>query len=858
MKMEEKRKILFNFLKSKEWFLLSDILDDLGSCYRIVDNGYEIIYRKRDNELCQALSENTTCNNRCTGSYMQISKEAVENNEILVKSCYMGFIEFASPLIIQDEIIGTISGCQIIDSDISEDNYINNFEKYGISKEVFYSYYNSSSKCASNTAKNEIKLVSLLARLAIEKDLIGYKFKERDCEIQGIIDSYKLFEASQSSNLELTEKLIYNNITNITAKALDAEICSLMIIDQEKEKIYIEDAIGLDKKIVSKVSLRLGEGIVGHVIKSGTPLLVKDIDKDNRFGKKHQSKRYYTRSLIVAPLKIKGEVIGAININNKSTRHPFDEEDLELLNVICGHAAAAIENLRSCKKRVEMPDIDQKYKEMQVKLEEYRKLEETKIDKEDLKNKDKLIDSLKEQIKDLSKLRDTTEEEVIMLRDQREQIEKQLQQEREKIKYYQEELRLLKEAKSEVIDKGTGHEEELVRIKKEAEEYRKIYEEIKKVTQLQREAEKDKDTENVEKYKEMLHELDSKKEKLGEMEEKTKELNMLFNITKGLISTENPANILEWSLDSISSFYNYHAASFIYQEGYKNIAVIKLTYPLGEECVQDLKENIQNSWAGMKKNKKIKKLKFEIIKSNFTTISTQTKERISSYIFAPIKERKRVIGLMNINNIKEYAYSAIDKRLLAIVANQISMAIERAKLFERIKDSAEKDELTKLYNYRYFERYFENVFKKNIRFKKSLSLIMIDFDHLKKVNDEYGHAQGNRLIKTIAGIIKKKIGKKGVVVRFGGDEFAIVLPETNEKKAFEIALDIKNGMNSYSYKVRGKDLRLSASMGIAFVPHEEIKEANELFKRADKAVYIAKEQGRDRVIIYSSDKKQEG
>lgn len=851
MKIEGKREIIFNFLKSKEWFLLSDILDDMGACYRILDSDYKVVYKKRDNELCQTLMKNNVCKDRCIESYMQLSKEAERSDEILVKTCYMNFIEFASPLVIQDKVVGVISGCQIMDSDISQDKYVYNFEKYGLSKEVFYTYYHTLPRYAYNIARNEIKLISLLSRLAIEKDLVDYKFRERDYEIQGIIDSYKLFEASQNSKLDLTEKMIYNNITNITAKALDAEICSLMVIDKEKQQIYIEDAIGLDKKIVSKVQLKLGEGIVGHVIENGTPLLIKDIDKDDRFGKKHQPGRYYTRSLIISPLKIRGEVIGAININNKSTRCSFDEEDLELLNVICGHAAAAIENLRSCEKKIDVPEIEQKYKDLQDRLEKYKKIEEKEISKEDLRNKDKLISDLKKQIEDFSRIRSSAEKEVIELRGQREQMEEQLQQEKERIRYYQEELRLLKEAKAEVVEKGSGHEEELERIKKEAEEYRKVYEEIKKVTELKREAEKEKDVADIEKYNYVLQELEAKKEKLGEMEEKTKELNLLFNITRGLMPTTNPISILEWSLDQISSFYNYHAASFVYKEGFKEFANIKLAYPLGEECIQKLKENIQNSWAGIRKDKEIKEINFRITKSEFTTISTQTKEEISSYIFAPIKERNRVLGLININSIKEYAYSAVDKRLLAIVANQISMAMERAKLFARIKDSAERDELTKLYNYRYFEKYFENVFKKSLRVKKPLSLIMIDFDHLKKVNDVYGHAQGNRLIKTVAGVVKDKIGKRGIVIRFGGDEFSVVLPETDKDKAFELASSIKDRLNNYDYKIKGESLRLSASMGISFIPHEEIKESKELFKRADKAVYMAKEQGRDKVVIYS-------
>jgi diguanylate cyclase (GGDEF)-like protein len=846
--MEDDIGILLNFLKSKEWFLLSEILDDMGACYKVIDKELKIIYRKKDNELCKALMNNEECKKRCLESTSLVGEKARRNLEFSIDTCYMDFTEFASPLIVQNNVIGTILGCQIINGNVSEEKYKSNFERYGISKEIFFTHFHTQPCYATNVIENEIKLISLLSRLAIEKTLVDYKLGEKDYEIHGIIDSYKMFEASQNSKLELTEKMVYTNITSITAKALDAEICSLMLIDKEKNILYIEDAVGLDKKVISKVKLKIGEGIVGHVIKSGVPLLVKDIDKDARFGRKHQPKRYYTRSLIISPLKVKGEIIGAISINNKSTRHPFDEEDLELLNIICGHAGAALENLRSAQEKIRIEGLEREYYELKEKLKKPEVME-VKIDKEALKNKDRLIEDLKKKVENLASLRKKTEEEISELKSQREQMEKQLLAEREKLKYYQEELNLLKAAKAEVVEKGTGYEEELEKMKRETEEFKKIYEEIKKVTLLQKEAKREKRVEDVEKYNKILRELQDKKEKLEEMEEKTKELNLLFNVAKGLISNTNPENILRWTIKNISSFYNYHAASYIYKEKNKSSALIKLLYPLSEECIQELKENIQNSWAGLRKSKKITKIDFQIETSEHTSLSTKTKEKISSYIFVPIKERNRIIGLININSIKEFAYSPIDKRLFSLVGNQISLAIERAKLFQKIKDSAERDELTKLYNYRYFERYFEEVFRKNQRNKTPLSLIMVDFDHLKKVNDEYGHAQGNRLIKTVARIIKSKVKNRGVVIRFGGDEFAIVLPGCDQKKAFEIASKIKNRLNNFNFKIKDKSLRLSASMGIAYIPHKEINVSKELFKKADKAVYIAKEQGRDRIII---------
>ncbi|MBU2599052.1 diguanylate cyclase [bacterium] len=850
MKPEEIKRIFFSFLKSDEWSLITEILDEMKACYQVIDNEAKVISCKIDNQFCGVLKKNNLNKQQCAEFYQQVIEEAKRGLDFKVSSCYMGFIVFAFPLIVKGEVMGMVLGSQIVNCDLALEKYLFNFERYGISKEFLCSLHQTQVHYTFQIIKNEINLVSWLARLAIEEALISSKLEERDDELEGIIESYKMFEESQNSQLRLTKKMIYTKIVNIAAKALDAEICSLMLVDQEKKQIYIEDALGLDKNIISKVSLSLGEGVAGHVIRSGKSLLIKDISQDIRFGVKHKPLKYYTRSLIISPLKVKGEIIGVININNKSNRRSFEEKDLELLNVICGHAGAALESLES-----ETSDFLSKdyeiLKNSPIELKE--KVRKEKIDKEDLEDKDNLIKELKEKIVEFSKFRKETEEEVTALKSQREQMKERLREEEERIRAYQEKINLLKDTKTEVIEKGTGHEEELNRIKKEVEDFRNIHEELKKITALQEKAKQEKDTVNIEKYNNMIEELETKRKELEEVEEKTKELNLLFNITKELISPTKIRNILECSLNEIFSFYNYHAASFIFQEENKEQAVIKLSYPLGNACIEELKEQIQNNWAGIKKKKKIKKLSFELIPSKDMAIATQSQEKISSYIFVPLKENKEVVGLININSFKDYAYTAMDKKLLSIVGNQISLALERVKLFNQVKKSAELDELTKLYNYRYFEKYFEKAFKDSLSLKKSLSLIIMDLDYFKKVNDEYGHAQGNKLLKTVASLIKHEVKEAGIVVRFGGDEFAIVLPKFNQEKAFILASKVKDRLNNCDYQIDGKNFRLSTSIGIASLPNQKIKISKELFKRADRAVYLAKEQGRDRVVTCPAD-----
>ncbi|MEK7273934.1 MAG: GGDEF domain-containing protein [Candidatus Desantisbacteria bacterium] len=163
---------------------------------------------------------------------------------------------------------------------------------------------------------------------------------------------------------------------------------------------------------------------------------------------------------------------------------------------------------------------------------------------------------------------------------------------------------------------------------------------------------------------------------------------------------------------------------------------------------------------------------------------------------------------------------------------------------------AEKDELTKMYNYRYLEDFMVREFSFSVQYQSPLTFLMLDFDRLKFVNDTFGHAEGNRLIVTIADIIKETVANKGTVARFGGDEFAVVLPETDQNTGFNLADLIRSNIYSAPYQISGKPHQLSASLGTATYPNPGISTEKELLAKADKALYDAKQQGRNKVVMY--------
>lgn len=147
-----------------------------------------------------------------------------------------------------------------------------------------------------------------------------------------------------NSTLDL-EEVLQKIIARVTY-CIEAGIGSVMLIDQAKNELHVAAAAGLPDDVIKNVRVPVGKGISGWVAEKGEPLLVEDIEKDPRFGKKKSDNKYNTNSLISTPLINRGRVIGVVNVNNKMNNQPFTRDDLDLLESIANQAAIAIENAR--------------------------------------------------------------------------------------------------------------------------------------------------------------------------------------------------------------------------------------------------------------------------------------------------------------------------------------------------------------------------------------------------------------------------------------------------------------------------------------------------------------------------------
>jgi diguanylate cyclase (GGDEF)-like protein len=229
----------------------------------------------------------------------------------------------------------------------------------------------------------------------------------------------------------------------------------------------------------------------------------------------------------------------------------------------------------------------------------------------------------------------------------------------------------------------------------------------------------------------------------------------------------------------------------------------------------------------------------------------------NDYICIPFSASGNFTGVLKININSQQENQHICKNLPYIKAylNEVSAIIEAKYTLELLHNQSIKDALTNLFNRRHLENILPMLIATAQRRNEKVAFLMIDMDYFKKVNDTYGHKAGDTVLKTLSHILINNVRKSDIVIRYGGEEFLIILQNIKDKQdALNIAEKIRKSVENNKFQLEIETIQKTISIGISIYP-EHCKQGWECIKYADIALYKAKDNGRNQVILFTNDLK---
>jgi len=226
----------------------------------------------------------------------------------------------------------------------------------------------------------------------------------------------------------------------------------------------------------------------------------------------------------------------------------------------------------------------------------------------------------------------------------------------------------------------------------------------------------------------------------------------------------------------------------------------------------------------------------------------------NSCIIAPLICQDRVVGVLNLaDKMEGESFGCDDIALIELFSQLVGASIGNIKLFEKIQRQATTDGLTGLANHRTFYEILEKELWRSRRYGGQISLIMVDIDNLKKINDGYGHRAGDKVIREISRKIRGCIRHIDTAARYGGDEFAVILPNTSLADAVVAAERMVDAVSDSPITWEKERIALSISVGVGQYDAENSPE--DITSRSDEALYTAKQAGKNTVRIFEPTKK---
>jgi diguanylate cyclase (GGDEF)-like protein len=335
------------------------------------------------------------------------------------------------------------------------------------------------------------------------------------------------------------------------------------------------------------------------------------------------------------------------------------------------------------------------------------------------------------------------------------------------------------------------------------------------------------------------------------LETTAKRLAILTDVVKTANSILEPRKVIELVMEKIQQLIPSEAWSLLMVDEEKQELVFEVALgPKGRD-VSSLRLKMGEGVAGwVAQTGKPAIVNDTARDPRFTRrIDTRTQFETRSILCAPLVSRGRTIGVLEIINKLGGRFTRHDLELLLTLVEPCAIAIENAILFQRTEQLTITDDLTRLFNSRYLNLYLGREIKRCKRHGIPLSVIFLDLDGFKGINDQFGHLAGSGTLTEVGSILAEGVRESDILARYGGDEFVVVLPETPASGALVIAERLRRSIEEHCFlESQGLAARISASFGIATYPDHALSPEG-LIQKADQAMYRVKEREKNGIEV---------
>ncbi len=337
-----------------------------------------------------------------------------------------------------------------------------------------------------------------------------------------------------------------------------------------------------------------------------------------------------------------------------------------------------------------------------------------------------------------------------------------------------------------------------------------------------------------------------------ELRQRTRELSFFINSSKALTSALEFKKVLKIIMEKAQTLIKCEDWSLLLLDEETQELYFEMSKEKKAKDVMNRRIKMGEGIAGWVAKKGIPQIVADLPRdSRFNrSVERRNYNHAKSILCVPIVNKRRPIGVLEmVDKVSGEPFEEKDLDLLVKLVDQAAIAIERSQLYQKMADLARTDDLTKLFNFRHLDQTLDLEIRRCQRYGSQVSLIFLDMDYFKLVNDRHGHLMGSKVLVEVAQILTNNLRDIDIIARYGGDEFVVVLPETNVDTTYQISQRLQQATRDHDFlNEEGLKIKLSASFGISGYP-VHAKNKKDLILLADQAMYQAKYGGRDRICI---------